>query len=189
MADWVVAVGGDRYQGERLYQGDGLEVAVPAGSGVLPGDRVVLTAEDAGAAVVFGLGRVSGVGGGGVVPVVYTHRLLDRPVPADQAGVAEAAKGAAGGAAVPVDAAVVARLVELAGPAVDRVVPQRQWMVSLDLPVEASSPAEAVRVFWSYVRSLGPTELPAFVWPRGDELAMRPYVLGTEHEMDPEEED
>jgi hypothetical protein len=185
MADWVVAVGGDRFQGERLYQADGVEVAVPEGVAVLPGDRVVLTAGDAGDGVVFGLGRVDRAARGGSVPVRYTHRLVDRPVPVSDAGVPVAGAGAV----EPVDAAVVARLVELAGPGVDRVVPERQWMVSLDLPIEASSPAEAVRIFWSYVRSLGPTELPAFVWPRGDELAMRPYVLGVEHELDPEEEE
>jgi hypothetical protein len=185
MADWVVAVGGDRFQGERLYQADAVEVVVPEGVGVLPGDRVVLTAEDAGVGVVFGVGRVARPVTGGVAEVAYTHRLVDRLVPASDVGLAVAGAGSV----VAVDAAVVGRLVELAGSGVDRVVPQRQWMVSLDLPIEAGSPAEAVRVFWSYVRSLGPTELPAFVWPRGDELAMRPYVLGVEHEMDPEEED
>lgn len=63
-----------------------------------------------------------------------------------------------------------------------------QWMVNLSLPIEASSAGEAAQIFWSYVRELGPQELPAFVWPRGDEMSMRPYVLGVEHEMDPEEE-
>jgi hypothetical protein len=180
----VVAVGGDRFQGERLYQADAVEVVVPEGAGVLPGDRVVLTAEDAGVDVVFGVGRVARPVTGGVAEVAYTHRLVDRLVPAGDVGLAAVEAGGV----VPVDAAVVGRLVEAAGPG-DRVVPQRQWMVSLDLPIEAGSPAEAVRVFWSYVRSLGPTELPAFVWPRGDELAMRPYVLGVEHEMDPEEDE
>ena len=185
MADWVVAVGGDRFQGERLYQADAVEVVVPEGVGVLPGDRVVLNAEDGGVGVVFGLGRVARAVRGGVAEVAYTHRMVDRPVVAADAGVAVPESGGV----APADGGVVARLVELAGPGVDRVVPQRQWMVSLDLPIEAASPAEAVRVFWSYVRSLGPTELPAFVWPRGDELAMRPYVLGVEHEMDPEEDE
>jgi hypothetical protein len=186
MADWVVAVGGDRFQGERLYQADAVEVAVPAEAGLLPGDRVVLTAEDAGTAVVFGLGRVARAVRGGVAEVAYTHRLVDRPVVAAEAGLAVPAAGAA----APVGAAEMARLAAAAGPgAVGRVVPKREWMVSLDLPIEADSPAEAVRIFWSYVRSLGPGELPAFVWPRGDELAMRPYVLGVEHEMDPEEEE
>lgn len=185
MADWVVAVGGDRFREERLYQADAVEVAVPAGAGVLPGDRVVLTAEDAGKPVVFGVGRVARAVRAGSAEVAYTHRMVDRPVGAAEVGIAVPATGEA----APVDGAAVGRLLEAAGPGVGGVLPERQWMVSLDLPIEAASPAEAVRIFWSYVRSLGPGELPAFVWPRGDELAMRPYVLGAEHEMDPEEED
>lgn len=120
---------------------------------------------------------------GGTAEVAYTRRMVDRPVTVAELGIAVPAEGEV----VPVGAETMARLAG-AG-AAERVVPRREWMVSLDLPIEASSPAEAVRVFWSYVRSLGPAELPAFVWPRGDELAMRPYVLGVEHEMDPEEDE
>src|SRR5262245_50608630 len=137
MADWVVAVGGDRFQGERLYQADAVEVAVPAGVGVLPGDRVVLAAEDAGVGVVFGVGRVARPVGGGVAEVAYTHRLVDRLVAAADAGL----EVPAAGAAAPVGGEVMGRLVELAGAGagagVGRVVPQREWMVSLDLPIEA----------------------------------------------------
>jgi len=32
-------------------------------------------------------------------------------------------------------------------------------------------------------------ELPAFVWPYGDELAMQAFVLGEETNLDPEEDD
>ena len=53
-----------------------------------------------------------------------------------------------------------------------------EWIVSVSLPIEADSPADAVRAFWAYVQGLGPTELPAFVWPRGDELALQAYLLG-----------
>ena len=60
--------------------------------------------------------------------------------------------------------------------------------VSVDLPVEAETPGEAVRQFWSYLRELGPRELPAFVAPLGDELAMQAFVLGEETNLDPEEE-
>lgn len=60
MADWVVAVGGDRFRGERLYQADAVEVAVPGEAGVLPGDRVVLTAEDAGGGWCSGSGGWAG---------------------------------------------------------------------------------------------------------------------------------
>jgi hypothetical protein len=65
---------------------------------------------------------------------------------------------------------------------------RRTWLVSVDMPIEAASPGDAVRAFWSYVRELGPAELPAFVWPAGDELAMQAYVLGAEANQDPEED-
>jgi hypothetical protein len=55
--------------------------------------------------------------------------------------------------------------------------------------VEAPTPAEAVRQFWSYVLELGPAELPAFVSPYGDELAMQAFVLGEEANLDPEEDE
>jgi hypothetical protein len=35
----------------------------------------------------------------------------------------------------------------------------------------------------------GPRELPAYVWPRGDELAMQAFVLGAVTNLDPEEDD
>ena len=66
---------------------------------------------------------------------------------------------------------------------------RRPWLVSVAMPIEADSPADAVRQFWSYVAELGPAELPAFVWPSGDELAMQAFVLGVEANQDPEEED
>ena len=46
-----------------------------------------------------------------------------------------------------------------------------------------------MRIFWSYVQELGPRELPAFVSPYGDELAMQAFVLGVEANQDPEEDD
>src|SRR6266545_316960 len=67
--------------------------------------------------------------------------------------------------------------------------PRRSWLVGVELPIEAGSPAEAVRQFWSYVTQLGPRELPAFVSPADDELAMQAYVLGEEANLDPEEEE
>jgi hypothetical protein len=63
------------------------------------------------------------------------------------------------------------------------------WLVSVALPIEAASRAEAVREFWTYVEKLGPRELPAYVWPRGDELAMQAFVLGEQTNLDPEEDD
>lgn len=65
---------------------------------------------------------------------------------------------------------------------------QRSWLVSVDLPIEAATPAEAVAVFWRYVRELGPKELPAFVAPTEDELAMRVFVGGEPHDLDPEDD-
>jgi hypothetical protein len=72
------------------------------------------------------------------------------------------------------DPAAYRELADLLGPP----PPRRTWLVSLDLPIEADSRAEAVRIFWSYVQELGPAELPAFVSPSGDELAMQAFVLG-----------
>jgi hypothetical protein len=63
------------------------------------------------------------------------------------------------------------------------------WLVSVALPIEAATPAAAVRQFWSHVLELGPGELPTYVWPYGDELAMQAFVLGEEANQDPEEED
>jgi hypothetical protein len=46
-----------------------------------------------------------------------------------------------------------------------------------------------VRQFWSYVLELGPAELPTFVSPSGDELAMQAFVLGEQANQDPEEDE
>jgi hypothetical protein len=70
---------------------------------------------------------------------------------------------------------------------VDRA--RTDWLVSVALPIEASTPAEAVRAFWTYVRQLGPTQLPAFVSPSGDELAMQAYLVGEPTNLDPEDDD
>jgi hypothetical protein len=74
------------------------------------------------------------------------------------------------------------------------MIPRRSWLVSIDLPIEATSAADAVREFWTYVRELGPAELPVFVSPTGDELAMQAFVLDieanrdVEANLDPEED-
>jgi hypothetical protein len=65
----------------------------------------------------------------------------------------------------------------------------RTWLVSLDLPIEADSAADAVRQFWAYVRELGPDELPTFVSPTHDELAMQAMVAGEPVNLDPEEDE
>lgn len=66
---------------------------------------------------------------------------------------------------------------------------QRQtWLVSVDLPIEADTPAQAAAEFWDYVRELGPDELPVFVAPADDELALQAYVAGKPHDLDPEDD-
>ncbi|MEU7873205.1 hypothetical protein [Dactylosporangium sp. NPDC049140] len=165
MAKWVVVVSGEQYANERVYGAGGLTAPELA-----PGDEALLVA-GGDEPVVFGLGRVDRDG-----RVQYTVRLLDSPLPA----------GAFGDRTRRLDDAefvAVAKQIEPAPPA-----PRRTYLVSVDLPIEAASPGEAVRAFWSYVRELGPAELPAFVWPAGDELAMQAYVLGAEANQDPEEE-
>ncbi|WP_239076656.1 hypothetical protein [Actinocatenispora rupis] len=200
----MVGVCAERYQAERLYQHDQVEVSVPTGHPMAAGDLVVLVAPGDDAPVVFGLARVltppyqvdrvpddpddADPEGPSAAVVTYLRRRLDVPVPAATLDLVDEAESAAH-APVRLADEVYQRVADAVGPGPDPVVPQPEWMVSLDLPIEASSPAEAVRIFWTYVRQLGPRELPAFVWPRGDETAMRPYVLGEEHEMDPEEED
>jgi hypothetical protein len=161
---WVVVVGARQYEEERLYRRD--RVALPDAAGPVPGDLAVLVA-DAQPPVVFGWGRVTGSR-----DVVYDRRLFDAPVPAGDL------------AAGPLDAGRFAQIEKAAGE------PRRRgtWLVSVDLPVEAETPGEAVRQFWSYLRELGPRELPAFVAPLGDELAMQAYVLGEETNLDPEED-
>jgi hypothetical protein len=69
------------------------------------------------------------------------------------------------------------------------VTSRQTWLVSVDLPIEAATPAEAVAQFWSYLRELGPDQLPAFVAPLRDELAMQAYLGGEPHELDPEDDD
>jgi len=65
---------------------------------------------------------------------------------------------------------------------------RRTWLVSVDLPIEAATPAEAVAEFWAYLRELGPDQLPAFVSPVEDELAMQAYLAGAPHDLDPEDD-
>jgi hypothetical protein len=160
---WAMIVPADRYAQERLVA----NASLPAAGGVgRPGDRVALIAAIE-PPVVFALGTVALNG-----RIRYTRRLFDAPLPADGLG------------AGPLPEDVFAGLVAKAGPA----VPVRTWLVGVELPIEADSPAEAVRRYWSYLRDLGPRELPAFVAPVGDELAMQAYLLGEAAALDPEED-
>ncbi|MEV4758973.1 hypothetical protein AB0J86_28295 [Micromonospora sp. NPDC049559] len=187
---WAVVVPDGRYEAERLFHHETLELPdVERVRRPAPGDPVlVVTGDDPPLAVA--LGRVAPAAPeehdpddpqseNGTAPLVvtYTRRAFDEPVPAERLALA--------GPVTPVDPALYRELADRIGPPphVDR------WMVSLDLPIEASSPAEAVRLFWSYVMELGPRELPAFVSPADDELAMQAFVLGAEANQDPEEDD
>ncbi|KIR64970.1 hypothetical protein [Micromonospora haikouensis] len=205
-AAWAVLLPPGRYDAERLVHHDTLELtglngdaaaggpatgagAATATTGPRPGDAVAVLTEDP--LRLVALGRVARATAerredpddpqsdpaSGAFVVAYTRRVFDEPVPADGLALDGPVT------ALPADAyrALVGRL----GPPPAR----RSWLVSLDLPIEAATPAEAVRLFWSYVRDLGPRELPAFVSPSGDELAMQAFVLGAEANQDPEEDD
>jgi hypothetical protein len=175
MTQWAVVIPADRYETERLLHNDAVEVDGGGAAAPEDGDEALVVVGGEQPRLVA-LGRVRPAAAGRVA-VAYTRRVFDAPAPAT---------GLALDAAVsPVEPGVFQELVGRLGPAVDR----RTWLVSVDLPIEAESPAEAVRQFWSYVQQLGPRELPAFVSPSGDELAMQAFVLGAEANQDPEEDD
>ncbi|HEY1487310.1 MAG TPA: hypothetical protein VGF84_14490 [Micromonosporaceae bacterium] len=188
MSAWSVRVSADRFAAERLYHHEALELdGAPEFAAIQPGDRVALVA-DTRPPVVFALataassadgnaddpGADQGEESAGTLLLTYDQRFFDepRPAPADGDG--------------PVHVLAPADLAALV-PA-HRPTPMRSWLVSIDLPVEAETAAEAARRFWTYVRELGPSELPAFVRPNGDELAMQAFVLGDEANQDPEED-
>jgi len=189
---WAVVIPGERYEAERLFHHDTLELTGQNG-GERPGvGDPVLVVRDEEPPLVVALGRVvaadgigerdpddpqSGPEEPGPLAVTYVRQVFEAPVQADRLALA--------GPVTRIDPAVYHELAGRIGPAPDR----RDWLVSLHLPIEAESAAEAVRVFWSYVQELGPRELPAFVSPFGDELAMQAFVLGVEANQDPEEDD
>jgi hypothetical protein len=190
MAHWAVMVPDERYAAERLFLHDSLELTGSDGPLPATGDEVALVAGTA-EPVVFALGRVLATGAEATDPddpgagqpaptlaIAYTHRLFDTPLPADDL--------APGPGAHPIEAD---RFAVLADKAVTGPAGRREWQVGVSLPIEAASPAEAVRQFWTYVQQLGPRELPAYVHPRGDELAMQAFVLGEVANLDPEEDD
>jgi hypothetical protein len=182
MAQWAVIIPADRWATERLFHHDTLTVAGLAGVQPAAGDEVLLVAGEQ-APHVVALGVVDVVparrGAHGVpeLSVTYTRRSFDEPVPADELKLVEPV--------AEVEEELFRRLVARVDAGPDR----QTWLVSLDLPIEAATPAEAVRQFWSYVLELGPAELPAFVSPSGDELAMQAFVLGEQANQDPEEDE
>lgn len=201
---WAIMVAADRFEAERLYQRDGIVVAGLAAGGVVVGDQVMLVAAGQ-PPVVFALGTVSatqhetlsdGDDLDGTAPVdgdiaiSYAARFFDDPRP-----VSAAVALVSAGDVVRIDESQWTAYADqtpgvVASGEVAEPAPARQtWLVSLDLPIEASSAAEAVRQFWTYVADLGPRELPTFVSPAGDELAMQAMVAGVEVNLDPEEDE
>jgi hypothetical protein len=169
---WVAVVPADRFEAERAYAHDAfrLDPLAPTPRPAI-GDRVALVAATD-PPVLFGLGLVVDD------EVRYTHRCFDEP----------SARGATYGPGLTeISAGEFDDLAEGAGQRID--ADRSEWFVTVALPIEAASRAEAVREFWTYVEKLGPTELPAFVWPRGDELAMQAYLLGERVNLDPEEDE
>lgn len=175
MAQWAVIIEADRWATERLFRHDTLAVPELAGQRPATGDDVLVVAAGPRPQVVAS-GTVGGPDGAGGVLVSYTRRAFDAPAAADGLRLDQPV--------TPIATDLYRRLTARLGPATGR----RSWLVSLDLPIEAESPAEAVRQFWSYVRELGPQELPTFVSPSGDELNMQAFVLGRPANQDPEED-
>lgn len=190
MGFWAVLVPAEQYAVERMFSHETLELTV---AGPVPGDRVLLVAETE-PRVLFGcavtrrgappagaeaLPDAGPPAPGGAAVFAYTRRRFDAPQPADGLAL--------DGPATPLDEATFQAHAARLGPPADR----RSWLVSVDLPIEAETPAEAVRQFWTFVTELGPGQLPAFVAPVGDELAMRAYLLGGANEvnLDPEEDE
>ncbi|MEU3452076.1 hypothetical protein ABZ671_00335 [Micromonospora sp. NPDC006766] len=187
---WAVLLPAERYEAERLVHHDTLELTgFEDQARSRAGDLVAVLVHEP--LRLVALGRVAlttgetredpddpqSEAGPGTLVVSYTRRVLDEPVPIDGLPL--------DGPVTRLDPALWRELADRLGPPPAR----RSWLVSLDLPIEAASPAEAVRLFWSYVQELGPRELPAFVSPTGDELAMQAFVLGAEANQDPEEDD
>ncbi|WP_433827393.1 hypothetical protein ACQP2E_35855 [Actinoplanes sp. CA-015351] len=171
MAQWSVIIPDEQWATERLFQHDVVTVASRP-TEASAGDEVLLVAEKR----VVALARVEKTDGGDLV-LGYLRRAFDEPVPADEL--------AGDGTVTAIGEELFRRLAGRLAAQSDK----KSWLVSVAMPIEATSPAEAVRQFWSHVAELGPQELPTYVWPSGDELAMQAFVLGAEANQDPEEED
>jgi hypothetical protein len=164
MRYWLLALNEDEYTEQQAYEVEDFEPASRP-ERVSDGDEVAL----AGPEGVFALGEVDG-------PAVAYRRRLEEP-----AKTVESAEAPDGWTELNPDAweDLVRTL-----PTPER---RSDWLVTLSMPIEAVDKAEAVRQFWSYIRSLGPKELPTFVAPYGRELEGTSFLLGVEHEQDPEE--
>jgi hypothetical protein len=178
MRYWAGVVTPEQFTTERLYAREAIAIAPSLEGEPVVGDLVALIAATE-PPVLFGLGNVSGRAATGEFVVTYRQRALDEPSTVD-------GPVALGMGPMPsVEYTRLARTLTVDG--VDEA--QAEWFVSVALPIEAATRAEAVREFWTYVERLGPRELPAYVWPRGDELAMQAFVLGAITNLDPEGDD
>jgi hypothetical protein len=165
MRYWLLALNDDEFTEQQAYEVEAIEVAAALPEGAADGDEVAL----AGPEGVFALGELDG-------PAVAYRRRLEEP-----AKTVESSAAAEGWTELnPDDWEDLVRTLP---------TPERRsdWLVTLSMPIEAVDKAEAVRQFWSYIRSLGPKELPTFVAPYGRELEGTSFLLGVEHEQDPEE--
>jgi hypothetical protein len=184
MRYWAGVVTAEQFMAERLYARDSVAVepatndASTATDAPVAGDLVALIAASE-PPVLFGLGQVTGRSDRGRTVVAYRHRVMDDGPPVQS----EVPVGMS-----PLPPAEYDRLSRSLTRAEDARAGRSEWFVSVALPIEAATRAEAVREFWTYVEKLGPRELPAYVWPRGDELAMQAFVLGAVANLDPEEE-
>lgn len=187
MRYWLLALNDDEFTEQQAYEIEAIEpaAALPAGAG--DGDEVAL----AGAEGVFALGTVAD-------KAVAYRRRLEEPV---KTAATVSLDSASLNSSAPLndssrsdDAAEGAGWTALDPEAWEELIgtlptPERRsdWLVTLSMPIEAVDKAEAVRQFWSYIKALGPKELPTFVSPYGRELEGTSFLLGVEHEQDPEE--
>jgi hypothetical protein len=189
MRHWVGILATEQFAMERLYARESITLPAGAGEGqgaAEPDDAVALVTAGP-ASALFGLGVVVGRSAAGAVRVAYRERLYDDP-PTVPAQLMPAARPVPPGL-YPLPPSQYTLLSALAANQVQALSGHSVWFVSVALPIEAATRADAVREFWTYVDKLGPQELPAYVWPLGDELAMQAYVLGAVTNLDPEKDE
>jgi hypothetical protein len=195
MRHWVGIVSEEQFTTERLYARESVVVDAGTAAGGAEaatgpdgppelGDAVALVAAGEQPAL-FGHGIVQDRDDAGRVVVEYRARVFDDPPPVP----ADALPSPITPGLHPLPSAQFTRLSTLVSAAAEANAGRSVWFVSVAVPIEAATPAEAVREFWTYVDKLGPRELPAYVWPLGDELAMQAFVLGSVTNLDPEEDD
>jgi len=182
MRYWLLALNDDEFTEQQAYEVAAVEPATGLPEGAGDGDEVAL----AGPEGVFALGAIEGGA------VAYRRRVEEPTATAETVRIYEAA--AESGRVEGAEAATLQAWTQLYPDSWEDLVralptPERRsdWLVTLSMPIEAVDKAEAVRQFWSYIRSLGPKELPTFVAPYGRELEGTSFLLGVEHEQDPEE--